>query len=382
MKFRIFARFALMLVFAIIAGFISTTAARHVMLEEWPLEDSWVVEITQVNQVEPLEGATDAFDTWETTELDLQIRHLSGERKGSSATVRVEHLESSSIKPKPGRNYVLSFNDYEDGNRVYFITDLFRAPILVGILVASVVFFCLVAGGAGIRALLALLFSFVILVKVLLPGLLKGYSPQLLTVAVVAGIALITVVLVLRRKSCWASAFTGALGGCASALFFGWFSVMLLDLSGLSTESGSLLASTLPELELRGILLSSIIIGASGAVLDVAISITSSMAEMKDYNPDMPQADLFQAGLNVGKEILGSMVNTLIFAYFGNSLVLSLLITEAEPVPLALLNNPAVAEEIVRGLAGTAGLLLTIPLAALFGVAFQFRREKKGVAEV
>jgi uncharacterized membrane protein len=77
----------------------------------------------------------------------------------------------------------------------------------------------------------------------------------------------------------------------------------------------------------------------------------------------------------VGREVLGSMVNTLVFAYFGNSLILALLITEAEPVPMVLLNNPAVAEEIVRGLAGTAGLLLTIPLTALFGVALQPKME-------
>jgi uncharacterized membrane protein len=371
LKFRIFARVALMLVVAVVAGFISTTLARNVMLEQWPLEDSWIVELKGVTPVEESAEPAEVFDTWETKELDLQILHKSGEMKGSSAMVRVEHLATSGIDLETGRHYVLSFNDYEDGKRVYFITDLFRAPILVGILAASAVFFCLVAGGAGIRALTALLLSFVILIKVLLPGLLKGYSPQALTVMVVGGVVLVTVILVLRRKSCWPSAFLGALGGCASALLFGWFSVLLLDLSGLSTESGSLLASTLPELNLRGILLSSIIIGASGAVLDVAISVTSSMAEMKDYNPDIPRADLFRAGLNVGREVLGSMVNTLVFAYFGNSLILALLITEAEPVPMALLNNPAVAEEIVRGLAGTAGLLLTIPLTALFGVALQ-----------
>ncbi|HQO83798.1 MAG TPA: YibE/F family protein, partial [Synergistales bacterium] len=115
------------------------------------------------------------------------------------------------------------------------------------------------------------------------------------------------------------------------------------------------------------ILLASIIIGASGAVLDVAVSVTSAMAEMKDYNPEISVQDLFQAGLNVGKEVLGSMVNTLVFAYFGNSLVLSLLILEAEPIPIALLNDAVISEEVIRALAGTAGLLLTIPLTALFG---------------
>lgn len=379
MKPGVFIRFALLFAIAVVFGIIASSLARNVMVDQWPLEDSWVVELKGVSPAGEDAERTESAGTWETTELDLQILHLSGEMKGSSAAVRVEHLDSSAIKLETGRMYILSFNDYEDGKRVYFVTDLFRAPVLVGILVASAVFFCLVAGGAGARALLALVLSFVILIKVLLPGLLKGHSPQILTAVVVAGVSLVTVVFVLRRKSCWPPAFLGAFGGCTSAFLFGWFSVMLLDLTGLSTESGSLLASTLPGLDLRGILLASIIVGASGAVLDVAISVTSSMAEMKDYNPDIPTADLFQAGFNVGKEILGSMVNTLIFAYFGNSLVLSLLITEAEPVPIALLNNPAIGEEIVRGLAGTAGLLLTIPLTAVFGITFlrKDREERK-----
>nr|HPJ48783.1 YibE/F family protein [Synergistales bacterium] len=157
------------------------------------------------------------------------------------------------------------------------------------------------------------------------------------------------------------------LGGCVSALVFGWGSIFMLRLSGLSTATASLLASTVPGIDLRGILLASIIIGASGAVLDVAVSVTSAMAEMKDHDPGIEARVLFQSGINVGKEVLGSMVNTLVFAYFGNSLVLSLLILEAEPIPIAMLNDSVIAEEVIRALAGTAGLLLTIPLTALFG---------------
>lgn len=95
----------------------------------------------------------------------------------------------------------------------------------------------------------------------------------------------------------------------------------------------------------------------------------------------IPWADLFQAGLNVGREVPGSMANTLVFAYFGNSLFLALLITEAEPVPKALLDNPAVADEIFWGLTGTAVLLLTIPLTALFGVAFRSQSVTKTIPE-
>lgn len=334
----------------------------------WIFDDSWVVKMLEVSEV-PAEEAREItlFDEWRTEALDIEVLFLSGEHRGTRAVARVEHLRDNMLDLRPGMRYILSYNDFEDGSRIFFVSDIFRAPAFAGLFSGAVVFFCLVTGFTGIRALLGLFLSFVILVKMLLPGLLKGYPPQALGVAAVAGVALVTIVSVVRRRRCWPSAFSGALGGCVSALVFGWAAIIMLRLSGLSTATASLLASTVPGIDLRGILLASIIIGASGAVLDVAVSVTSAMAEMKDHDPEIEAIALFQSGLNVGKEVLGSMVNTLVFAYFGNSLVLSLLILEAEPIPIAMLNDAVIAEEVTRALAGTAGLLLTIPLTALFG---------------
>ncbi len=364
--------FALRVVFfallSILFGWGITTLSEGVIASKWTFEDSWVVRLMEVAEVSPEE--TDELllnDDWITEALDIEVVFLSGEHRGTRAAARVEHLRGNRLDLRPGLRYILSFNDFDDGSRIFFISDVFRAPVFVGIFFGAVVFFCLVTGFTGIRALAGLFLSFFILVRLLLPGLLKGYSPQILGVAAVAGVALVTIVTVVRRRRCWPSAFSGALGGCLSALLFGWISIILLGLSGVSTGTASILGSTLPGIDLKGILLASIIIGASGAVLDVAVSVTSAMAEMKDYSPEISVQDLFQAGLNVGKEVLGSMVNTLVFAYFGNSLVLSLLILEAEPIPIALLNDAVISEEVIRALAGTAGLLLTIPLTALFG---------------
>ena len=134
----------------------------------------------------------------------------------------------------------------------------------------------------------------------------------------------------------------------------------------LAGEGVALLASTLPDIDVRGLLLASILIGAIGAVLDVGISITASMAELVDYDPDIPLRRLLTAGLNVGSEVLGSMINTLILAYLGAALPMTILISSAGADVVGLLNDPYIAQEIVQSLAGTAGLLLTIPATALF----------------
>jgi uncharacterized membrane protein len=271
----------------------------------WNFDDSWVVRVMEVTEVSPEEtDELSLHDDWITEALDIEVVFLSGEHRGTRAAARVEHLRGNRLDLRPGLRYILSYNDFEDGSRIFFISDVFRAPVFVGIFFGAVVFFCLVTGLTGIRALAGLFLSFFILVRLLLPGLLKGYSPQILGFAAVAGVALVTIVTVIRRRRCWLSAFSGALGGCLSALLFGWVSIVLLGLSGVSTGTASILGSTLPGIDLRGILLASIIIGASGAVLDVAVSVTSAMAEMKDYNPEISVQDLFQAGLNVNSLVL------------------------------------------------------------------------------
>ena len=125
-----------------------------------------------------------------------------------------------------------------------------------------------------------------------------------------------------------------------------------------------MLASTLPGLNMKGLLLASVLIGSIGAVLDVGISITASMSEIVDYDSNIPLDRLLLAGLNVGSEVLGSMINTLILAYMGSSLPMAVLICSAGVEISGVLNDPYIAQEIVQGLAGTLGLLLTIPVTA------------------
>ena len=130
-------------------------------------------------------------------------------------------------------------------------------------------------------------------------------------------------------------------------------------------------------------MLASILVGAIGAVLDVGISITASMAELVDYDPDIPLRRLLKAGLNVGSEVLGSMINTLILAYLGAALPMTILISSAGADVVGLLNDPYIAQEIVQSLAGTAGLLLTIPATALFFILQEgwTRRRLQGCGE-
>jgi uncharacterized membrane protein len=184
-----------------------------------------------------------------------------------------------------------------------------------------------------------------------------------------------TVFCVVRRGR-RAVAFLGTLGGTAGAFLLGRLMVGFWRLSGLAGESAPLLASTIPGIDIRGILLSSVVIGAVGAVLDVSVSITAALSELAEHGlagGGIAPFGLWASGLRVGTEVLGSMINTLILAYLGTSLPMAILISSAGADFWGLMNDPYVGQEVVHSVAGTSGLLLTIPVtAALFALREKF----------
>ena len=152
----------------------------------------------------------------------------------------------------------------------------------------------------------------------------------------------------------------------SAAGLFGWLTAILLKLTGYTGHESTYLQLLNAELDLRGLLVSGIIIGALGAVMDVAISIASSLLEISQANPGYDQRKLFESGMNIGRDIIGSMVNTLILAYTGASLTLILLFAlQKEDFPLIkIMNMEFICAEVVRSLAGLFGMVLAIPVTA------------------
>jgi len=358
---------AVFLVLSLLAGLVSSMISQRAVISGWHHEDSWLVEL-QGFQV--LEGSEDTLPEefgWETVRHTLVVSFLTGKEKGQTFPVEAEHLSGSHLKMVKGAKYILVADIFDDGHTAFSLSDRFRFPNVVGFIVGMAVFLCLASGISGTRALLGLVLSLVLLLKVSLPMMINGYSPLLVAIMSVGGVSAFTIILVLRKIRYWLVAFVGALGGAIAASLLGGISIFFWQVSGLAIEGGPLLVSVLPGIDMEGILLASVIIGSIGAVLDVAISITSSMSELYEYDNRISSARLMKAGLNVGKDILGSMINTLILAYFGTSLVISLLIIESVPVAWSILNDPMISAELIKGLAGTAGLLLTVPITALVG---------------
>jgi uncharacterized membrane protein len=356
-------------------------AVEYWTLRTWNSEESLVVELVDIGETSPRDPGEGLF---RTMDVAMVVRVLSKEQQDKTFSIVATQMEEGGPQLKKGRHYILVADVFEDDTVQYSIADAFRIPLVVSFITFACTCLAAFAGRAGVMALLGLGLSLGCLLWLYVPLAAKGVSPVPLAFVAMFFITLATVFCVVRRKQARTVALLGTLGGIGGAFVIGYSMVELWQLSGLAGENASLLASTIPGMDMRGILLASVAISAVGAVLDVGISITAAMSELVEYDDAIALPRLWAAGVRVGSEVLGSMINTLILAYFGTSLPMAILISNAGANFRGLLNDPYIGEEIVHSLAGTSGLVLTIPMTATFFVIQEklLRQKRRGKDEL
>ena len=264
---------------------------------------------------------------------------------------------------------VLLYLEEDEGGALAsaFIMEIARDKYLVYLVIAFVLVLVIVGGLKGLKTVITLTITGIAVVKILLPLLLKGYSPILLSIGVCALISLITLLIVSGfNKKTWA-AIAGTTGGVLVAGLVAWTIGSMANLTGLGNEEAQMLMFIPLEVQFdfRGLLFSGIILGALGAVMDVSMSVASAMSEIREHNSGIRPIKMIKSGMNVGRDMMGTMSNTLILAYVGGSLHLMLLFL-AYDVPFSeIINRDMIASEVVRALAGSIGLISAIPITAL-----------------
>jgi uncharacterized membrane protein len=232
----------------------------------------------------------------------------------------------------------------------------------------------------GLRSLFVICFAVFVILEVMIPLILKGWwSITLITFAVSALIAVVTQVTVSGwNPKTWGAAL-GTVGGVAIAGLLASASIAFMHLTGLDSEEAIMLKVTyLAAVNFQDVLFAGIILGSLGAVMDVAISIASAQHEIKCSCPELSYWGLLKSGLNVGRDIMGTMSNTLILAYLGSFLPLILLISSQKNMPMVkVLNLNLIATEVVRAISGSIGLICAIPITAAI-TAFLLSRKEPG----
>jgi len=250
----------------------------------------------------------------------------------------------------------------------YYIQDRYRLPGLLGMVIFFLILTIIFAGKQGMGSMLGLIASVGVLVGYLVPSLLGGQNPVLVTF--IASFTIITLTIFVshgfrvRTFIAFASMnITLILAYIISAIF-----VYLAHMFGVGSEDTFYLASiTNVDLDLRGILLAGVIVGMLGVLDDVTVAQAATIDEIKRANPSTKFKQLYQAGMSVGRDHIASLVNTLALAYVGSSLPLFLLLyINSANVPIwVTLNSEFIGQELVRTLSGSIAIILAVPITSL-----------------
>lgn len=302
--------------------------------------------------------------------LQVSVKPRSGSFLGQTVVVTVNpgsFLAGAKKFTYAAGDRVIVESQMINGEPRFFVADFVRTgslALLAALFIAAVIAF---GGLGGVRSLLGMAASFGVLLGAMLPAILAGYSPVLVSIVGGGTIMLVTLLVSHGWNAKMLCALSGtivslAVTGLLSALFMHW-----AKLSGLADEDVLLLFQERMTLDARGLLLAGVIIGTLGVLDDVTISQTSAVFELKLANARFALRDLYKRATRIGADHVGAAVNTLILAYAGAALPLLLLIT-ANPDEggiLTVLNREVFAAEIVRTLVGSIGLLTAVPFTTL-----------------
>ncbi|NCC80911.1 MAG: YibE/F family protein [Clostridia bacterium] len=359
-------KIVLILLTLMVFSFCSGIAIGYEEIDEFNLSEAYakgkVLEIYEEKlEQEISEGILENYQR-------ILVEITSGDFKGRKVQIENSFINSPGyeIYVQEGDKVLLSVLYDDSGYQKAYVVDFVRDIYIYLLIGIFVLLMLLIGRSKGLKGLISLGVTFLVIYKIMIPQIFAGRSPVLVTILSSVVIAFITFAIVSGFTKKSVSAFLGTGAGLILAAVLAMIISNVANLTGLSTEESRMLfyVPEFADYNMKGILLSGIILGALGAVMDVCMSIASSTEEIANAGENMSFAHLFKAGMNVGNDVMGTMTNTLVLAYTGASLPLLLLLMAYELPFLHLINFEMLADEIIRALIGTIALVAAIPITA------------------
>ena len=306
-------------------------------------------------------------------------RHDNGELIELQAGNEFQPLNERQ-RVKVGTQVVIAYMELSEGHWEYVLADIYRLPTLMWLAIGFFGLVIFIARKQGFFSIIGMVLSLFVLTFQIVPQILAGQNPILVSLIGCCVIATLTVYLshgVTRESHIALAAMFMTL---AAVSLLSYITVHLSYLVGLGSEEAYYLQfGPSARLNLQGLLLGGIMLGTLGVLDDITIAQISIVTQLKEAKPDIEFMELYNRGLAVGKDHVASLVNTLILAYAGSSLPLFLLFTlnTTQPAWVAV-NSEMIAEEVVRTLTGSLGLVLAVPLATLAASYFAIYRPQRG----
>jgi uncharacterized membrane protein len=309
----------------------------------------------------------------------LRLDVTSGSLEGQELTVEYGSLVLTNEARlfREGDRVLVERTRTMEGSDVFHVTDYVRSGPLLWLTFLFVAATVVLSGWQGLRSLMGMGVSLIVIITFIVPQILAGRNPVI--VAVLGSVVMMGISLYLVYG--WNSKTHVAVAGLLLSLILtGILAVWAVNwtrLSGFGAEEAGFLQVAGVQLDTRGLLLAGIMIGTLGALDDIAIGQSSTIAELSKANPNLTWQALFKHGMTVGRDHIAAMVNTLLLAYIGAALPLVLMFTVfSEPLGFTI-NREIIAEEIVRTLVGSLGLLAGVPLTSIIAAYAARRRAER-----
>ncbi len=331
-----------------------------------------------VRDIEPYESAPDAL-TGGTRSAILTVDITSGPDRGRTVTID-QQLEGLP-EIEPGARVRLYAAGGEEGGRPdYYIGDFQRggALWLLGAIFVAVVL--LVSRSHGVRSLLGLGLSLLVIVRFVVPAILAGRSPAMVALVGALAVMLLTLYLAHGVNEQTTSAVVGTAFALSVTIGFGLWFIDRAALTGFASEEATFARFAVEGLDLRGLVLAGLIISALGVLDDVTVSQASTVFTLHDTDPTLGVRQVVSSAMRVGRDHIASTVNTLFLAYAGASLALLVLFSTGGRPMSEILTSEIVAEELVKTLVGSLGLVLAVPATTVLAATVATRRSREEVA--
>mgnify|MGYP001245687075 FL=1 len=296
----------------------------------------------------------------------LKVQLTSGEYKGEivNATSAEDNLFGAVCKKGDSVVVHMSVSGDSKNVSVYSKDRIVAVAAFVGIFLLLI---CVIGGKNGVKSVIGLVFTFVAIFMIYIPLIYRGFSPFWAAVIITIITTIVTMYLISGIAVKTLCAILGTVIGVLLAGLSAWLFGRVADIDGYNVSNIETLAyvGQITNIQIGGLLFSGILIASLGAVMDVAMSVSSAISEIHDKAPQLGCLELFKSGMNVGRDMMGTMSNTLILAFVGSA-VSELVINYAYNLPFRqIINSYNIGIEIMQGVSGSIGVILTVPAVAV-----------------
>ena len=280
-------------------------------------------------------------------------------------------IDNDYLTLSEGEAFYLRRAGDDSGSTYYAVLERYRLPQLAGLAVLFVTVVAVFGGSQGLRGLFSLAASLAFIVYALLPAMVAGYSPVLVSIAAAAAIVVLGSYITHGVSWMTTTAVVGMILTIIVTGILASVSIAWTSMTGMAEEASTyLLLNSRGSIDLAGLYLGGILIGLLGALYDAAIGQSVAVEELKRADPSAPAAYVFSRALRIGREHIGALVNTLAIAYVGASLPLLLFFYGAPDLDLLeVVNRELFSSELVRIFVSSIGVVLVVPITTLIAVA-------------